>query len=186
MQSVTSHPGPESSTPVFFLPHAGPHHLSILLAHPLVRALTHVPVRPSVHYLPPLCILCRLPSRCVHAWPRSHRVPHKFALKCTKDAVHKHFTPQPLNLDPSALLQRGPWSRARLLDGDPLTLRRRLPRKARSLRERGGQQTLNPLVCSHPEVYGRVLAMVGVLVEGAEAEKRGSTGARVSGQKASR
>ena len=52
--------------------------LSILLAHPLVRALAHVPIRPSVHYLPLLCVLCRLPSHCVHARPSSHRLPHHF------------------------------------------------------------------------------------------------------------
>ena len=46
--------------------------LSILLAHPLVRALAHVSVRPSVHYLPLLCVLCRLPSLRVQAWPRPH------------------------------------------------------------------------------------------------------------------
>ena len=40
--------------------------------------LTHVSVRPSVHYLPLLCVLCRLPSHRVHAWPRPHRVPHHF------------------------------------------------------------------------------------------------------------
>ena len=53
-----------------------PHRFSKLFAHPLVRALTHVPVRPSVRYLPLLCVLRRLPSHRVHAWPSSHRVPN--------------------------------------------------------------------------------------------------------------
>ena len=52
-----------------------PHRLSKLFAHPLVRALAHVPVCPSVQYLPLLRVLCRLPSHCAHAQPSSHRVP---------------------------------------------------------------------------------------------------------------
>ena len=58
-----------------------PHRLSKLLAHPLMCALAYVPVCPSVHYLPLLRVLCRLPSHCVHARPSSHRVPNHLLLR---------------------------------------------------------------------------------------------------------
>ena len=51
---------------------------ALVVQRPLVCALAHVPVCPSVHHLPLLRVLCRLPSHCAHARPSSHRVPHHF------------------------------------------------------------------------------------------------------------